>query len=468
MGERQTSNFWRDERREFWAGAPFNSVPENNANVVFRRNYVTPGDWSTYRANGGKGQLVTGMIDQFSGRSLTSAWIQRNTNTDDDDTTLETFLIGDQSYFLDNRLVLTGGFRRDVINITDRGTTRDPVTNEIVVDYAPVPLFTTSGNTRTLGGVGHLGKGISLFYNNSASINIPIGAHRVLPDSGRAPNWKGEGEDYGVLIARADGKYSLRATRYTTASRGETDFRGIIGTVTNRNIRVLDALQAAGQITATELEARTVNVNTARSDRDAVGYEFSLVANPTAQWRVSVNYSRTDAVESNIIPEVRAWAEDAIAFWSTKDTSIVTGNNLTIATEIANLRQNIADQISAEDIAEVGNRRHNFNIFTRYDLTGKLKGAFVGGGWRYQGPIVMGLNDAGAMQYGNSVAAADAVLGYRGRFNQRFAYTVQLNISNLFDDDDPLVFRRSGDDSFATRIRLVDGRAFRLSASVKL
>jgi outer membrane receptor protein involved in Fe transport len=71
------------------------------------------------------------------------------------------------------------------------------------------------------------------------------------------------------------------------------------------------------------------------------------------------------------------------------------------------------------------------------------------------------------MQYGNSVAAADAVMGYRGRFNQRFAYTVQLNISNLFDDDDPLVFRRSGDDSFATRIRLVDGRAFRFSASVK-
>ena len=304
--------------------------------------------------------------------------------------------------------MLTAGYRRDVIEITDRGTTRD-AGQEIVVDYSPVPLFTTSGNTRTLGAVGHLGKGISVFYNNSASINIPIGAHRVLPDSGRAPNWKGEGEDYGVLIAREDGKYSFRATRYTTASRGETDFRGIIGTVTNRNIRVLDALQAAGQATAAEVAARTVNVNTGRSDRDAVGYEFTLVANPTAQWRVSVNYSLTNAVESNILPEVRAWAEDAIAYWSTKDPALVTGANLTIATEIANLRQNIADQVSAENIAEVGNRKHNFNVFTRYDLTGKLKGAFVGGGWRYQGPVVMGLNDAGAMQFGNSVANADAV-----------------------------------------------------------
>lgn len=295
MGERQTSNFWRDERREFWAGAPFNATPENNANVVFRRSYVTPGNWSTYRANGGDGQLINGMVDRVTGRTLSSAWIQRNTNTDDDDTTLETLLIGDQSYFLDNRLVLTAGFRRDVVNIKDRGTTRNPTTNEIIVDYAPVPLFNTSGNTRTLGAVGHLGKGFSVFYNNSASINIPIGAHRVLPDSGRAPNWKGEGEDYGMLIARADGKYSFRATRYTTASRGETDFRGIIGTVTNRNIRVLDALEAAEQVTAAEVTARTVNVNTARSDRDSVGYEFSLVANPTTQWRVSINYSLTDA-----------------------------------------------------------------------------------------------------------------------------------------------------------------------------
>lgn len=467
MGERQTSNFWRDERREFWAGAPFNATPENNANVVFRRSYVTPGNWSTYRANGGDGQLIDGLVDRVTGRTLSSAWIQRNTNTDDDDTTLETFLIGDQSYFLDNRLVLMAGFRRDVINIKDRGTTRDPTTNEIIVDYSPVPLFNTSGNTRTLGAVGHLGKGFSVFYNNSASINIPIGAHRVLPDSGRAPNWKGEGEDYGMLIARTDGKYSFRATRYTTASRGETDFRGIIGTVTNRNIRVLDALEAAGQVTAAEVTARTVNVNTARSDRDSVGYEFSLVANPTTQWRVSINYSRTDAVESNMIPEVRSWAEDAIAFWSTKDPTIVTGNNLTIATEIANLQQNIADQISAEDIAQVGNRRHNFNVFTRYDLTGKLKGAFVGGGWRYQGPIVMGLNDANTMQYGNSIATADAVLGFRGRLKQRYSYSVQLNISNAFDNDDPLIFRRSGDDSYATRVRLVDGRTFRLSTSLR-
>jgi outer membrane receptor for monomeric catechols len=164
---------------------------------------------------------------------------------------------------------------------------------------------------------------------------------------------------------------------------------------------------------------------------------------------------------------VRSWADDAIAFWSTKNTALVTSSNITIATEIANLRQNLADQISAENIAEVGNRRHSFNIFSRYDLTGRLKGAFIGGGWRYQGPIVMGLNDADSLQYGNSVAVADALIGYRGKLNERFNYSLQLNVSNLFDNDDPQIFRRSGDDSYVTRLRLVDGRTFRLSASLK-
>lgn len=221
-------------------------------------------------------------------------------------------------------------------------------------------------------------------------------------------------------------------------------------------------------MTAAEVDARTVNVNTGRSDRDAIGYEFTFVANPTPQWRVSVNYSITDAVESNILPEVRRWADDAIAFWSRKNTALVTSSNLTIATEIVNLQQNIADQVSAENIAEVGNRRNNANVFTRYDLTGAWKGWFLGGGWRYQAPVVMGLNDAGALQFGNSVAAADVLAGYRGKFTQkRFTYSVQLNVSNVFDNDDPLIFRRSGDDSYATRIRLVDGRTFRVSATLR-
>ncbi len=80
----------------------------------------------------------------------------------------------------------------------------------------------------------------------------------------------------------------------------------------------------------------------------------------------------------------------------------------------------------------------------------------------------MGLNDAGRLQYGNSIAVADALVGYRGKFtNKLFTYSVQLNVSNVFDNDDPQIFRRSGDDSYATRIRVVDGRTFRLSASLK-
>jgi outer membrane receptor protein involved in Fe transport len=466
MGEKQRNSFWRDEGREYWNGTPFNADPANAANLVFRRTYITPGDYSTYRASNGP-TLINGLVDPVSGRTLSSTWRQRNANTDDDPSKLTSVLLSDQAYFWNDKVVLTAGYRRDSVKVEDRGTTIDPVTKEIIIDYATVTPFAADANTRTLGGVGHVNNWLSAFFNKSNSVNLPIAAHRILPDSGRAPNWKGAGQDFGLLIEMAEGKYALRATRFETSTQGETNFRNVVNIVTNRNTRVLAALQTAGQVTASDVTARTVNVNTARSDRDSEGYEFSLIANPTKQWRVSVNYSITDAIESNIFPEVRAWAADAIAFWTTKNTSLVTSSGITIANEIVNLNTEIADQITAENVAEVGNRREKFNVFTRYDATGYLKGAFIGGGWRYQGPVVMGRNSSNALQFGNSSAVADALLGYSGKLHKdRIRYTIQLNVSNVFGNDDPLIYRRTPDDLYVTRAQLVDGRAYRLSTTL--
>ncbi len=37
------------------------------------------------------------------------------------------------------------------------------------------------------------------------------------------------------------------------------------------------------------------------------------------------------------------------------------------------------------------------------------------------------------MQFGNSGAGGAAVAGYRGRLKNRYSYSVQLNVINLFD-----------------------------------
>ena len=55
-----------------FAGRPFNIVPQNPANRVFRRFYVTEGQWSSYRIPAAIGHFISNQVDPLSGRALTS------------------------------------------------------------------------------------------------------------------------------------------------------------------------------------------------------------------------------------------------------------------------------------------------------------------------------------------------------------------------------------------------------------
>jgi len=464
--EYQDSTFASRSQREIWVGAPFNATPENAANFVYHFNYIDLKDPSTVRTSllGGR-NLINNL--PFGSGTLSSDWIQLNSNIEDDDTQMKTFMIGTQSFFLKNRLVVTGGFRRDAVDIKDRGTTRDPVTQHWIVDYNNVNKIATSANTRTYGAVGHLGRGVSLLYNNSSSFNLANAAHRILPNSERAPNWPGEGEDYGIMFNLLDNKFSVRITRFSSASRGETFFEGAEAATTQRNVRILEALRGAGAISQADVLARTINVNTARADRETEGYEVSLVANPTRNWTLSVNYSYTNAISNNSVPEVVEWANESIAYWERFDTNLVTSGSTTIATEIFNLRDYIRQRTGPDGRALEGNRQEKYNFFTRYSFDGALKGVFVGGGYRYQGKMMIGIDNNNELQFGNAIESGDFLLGYNFRSKAKHTYSLQLNVQNLFDDTDPIITRVFPDNSRPLRALFQDGRTFRLTASVK-
>jgi outer membrane receptor protein involved in Fe transport len=138
------------------------------------------------------------------------------------------------------------------------------------------------------------------------------------------------------------------------------------------------------------------------------------------------------------------------------------------AQEIFDLVDTLNDE-REQQLKRWGVRPHKISLFTAYDFKqGRLAGFTIGGGWRWRSANVIGSNSRDEEITGKVITAADAMMAYSRRFKGlpgrvRF----QLNVSNLFDNDDPLIFRRSGDDSYATRVRLVDGRAYRLSASIK-
>src|SRR5690606_17989672 len=102
MGEYE----WRNERRnvytEVWEGAPFNDAPENAQNHVFRRHYVTPGDWSTYYVTGSADEgLLTGVPHPTEpGRTLNSTFVPFNAGAQRDPIERQrTLLIGAQARY---------------------------------------------------------------------------------------------------------------------------------------------------------------------------------------------------------------------------------------------------------------------------------------------------------------------------------------------------------------------------------
>jgi iron complex outermembrane recepter protein len=469
MAEEEHSGFIRHTGFEAMVGRPFNTVPQNPANRVFRRYYVTEGVWSTYRIPAALDNLIVNRTDPVTGRTVSTHWVQGNANIDDDKQRLRTVLVGGQASWFNHRLIGTFGFRRDKMDITDRGTANDPATGEFYVDYGNVTRSSQTGSTRTLGAVWHVTQNISATYNKSTNSSLANNAHRVLPTSDKAQQGKGEGEDVGLSLDLLGGKIFAKASYYTTSGGGETDFRSVSVLAMQRTDRVMDALINARVVTVDEAARHRVLANGAYSDRESNGWEFRLVANPTSSLRLQANYSITEATESNIMPEVIAWAAQETAFWRRFNTALTTSSGISIAQEILNLEDDIETQTSADGLGAIGNRRYKGNVFARYDVTQSwLKGMFLGGGYRYQGKMLVGRNiTTGKLQYTGATVRTDALVGYRFKLPaNRGRGTLQLNIDNVLDDTEPVILRRT-DAGFVRRFSVAEPRTYRLSTTVQ-
>jgi iron complex outermembrane recepter protein len=461
---------------EVWEGRPFNSTPENAANQVFRRNYVTEGKWDTYYINSPSHGFIQNMTDPVSGRTLSSRWVA-GAGEQDDPSYQDTLQFGGQARYWKDRVVLGFGFRRDKLRVNDRGQTRDPSTSEFVIDYVNSVENTYYGSTRTLGSVFHLSKAISVFYNNSNSFALP-NLTRVFPDSKVATGPSSTGEDYGFALTLFQNRLYVRATRFDTAESRRAGGHGIAGSVglpANFFSPILDALVSAGSITQPQADARRVDVNGMIFDRRSYGYELSITGNPTKNWRLSANYSYSDARESNVGVELLDWYAKEKDFIQQYNTALSTSRGGTIADTLAAWETLIDGQTAFEGIQIPGARPHKVNVFTRYSFSsGPLKNLFVGGGYRHQSKILTNriLPAPFKKVYGRSFWSSDAVIGYRTKvplLNK--PVNLQLNVSNLFDDTRPLILTyfapatpEAANNTLINRYVIVEPRTWRLTA----
>ena len=481
-------------------GGPINNaaLPESVTNQVWRRHYVTPGNFETYIA----GDATQDFTVVRNGRTYHNTFINSSVAGGDVTRTMDTVLAATQSSFWSGKVVVTAGVRWDRIRFDQHGSTRLTATDPDVVAgraIASTLKFTSEIEdtrrfepvTGTQGIVFHATPVVSLFYNHANNNSQPPPNSRILPDETLPDPFDGVSDDYGFMLNLLDGKIFLRATAYETSQKKSAGGTFAIGLRSGENnlvapsTRILDTLLAAGRITADEYVEHVIGDEsnlTGTSDIVNSGYEVSTWFNLTRSFTAVLNFSHTETDRSRIVPEFEGWFERENAFWhrtAGAGSLVNPESNLTVDQEGESL-QHIMQGIREFYGFGYGERPYKANVSGRYSFTeGRLKGAFIGGGARWQstsklGRKLVGRTADGARILGDTLQGPedfkmDAFVGYRRKLSLSKAspeLTVQVNVTNLTDEDELMPLRYNPLGSGYSRALLFEPRKIRLTVGL--
>ncbi|MSU24039.1 MAG: hypothetical protein EXS32_09500 [Opitutus sp.] len=519
-----------DRRANSWlvlAGRPFNTDPSNPNNRVTVRNYLTEGNYGTYRTgdwrslpptlNIGSRSFQTAYANVAAGGADNGGMVQK----------MDSKMIATQSFFFNAKLVSTFGYRDDRVKNTQLGYLNDPIMGD-VVDLNPAKGTANFmlGQTRTAGVVYHPFEWLSVIGNKSSNVGIPPLARTVFPDGNLAPLSKGRGQDFGLGFDLLEGRLNARVVYFTGSEIGRVT-APFTGTLTGANTRVMDAfgtvLAGAGRpFSATEWDPirkkYTPPASSVASDFDSKGYEARITANLTRNWRLVANYSYTTSGRTELAPEavlfyglkradavlltqgvrqdstgryvidpaafeaggaIAKWLELGRATAAANPSVLTTSNGATIAQEVFDLTAAFNDE-REQQLKSWGVRPHKVSLFTAYDVRGgRFEGFTIGGGWRWRSANIIGSNSKDEEIRGRVITAADLMMGYTRKFRGlpgrvRF----QVNVNNLLDRSDfipsRLAFSAASPDGFNlpggrgpayTRLDLVQPREFRFTTT---
>jgi hypothetical protein len=234
-----------------------------------------------------------------------------------------------------------------------------------------------------------------------------------------------------------------------------------------------------------DAEQGTYTLSGLHGDLVSEGYEAEIVANPTRNWRISLSGAQAKATASNIgRPWVR-FIEERSPIWAANSTLTGPDNtNTTIGTRYLAIIQTL-NQMKQADGQKVENGRDwRVNFVTRYAFTeGVIRGSFVGAGYRFRSPQNLGYLAAtvpnefplpgapaqvlvparNAPIDGDVVSETELFFGYSRRLGKRVNWRVQLNIRNVFDDQDAMAQRANITSGFVTVYAVPEPRSFILT-----
>ncbi len=476
--------YWKTEVFADQTGATIGNAanPEGAQNAVYRRHYVTEGDFTTYYDANSSIPAPTFTIGTREFHPTYASRTKANANTQKD---INSFMLATQSFWFGGRFVTTAGYRLDRIEFKNANEARvsNPADPRIAARQVVLNEWEFDGTYRTThyqpttftaGAVAHLTNRLSLFYNHSTNNGTPRFDRTILPHGDVPPPTEGRSSDYGVMFdLLGDDRFFLRATRFDTAQIGDAPIiPGGIGVNTanalggDNLLNIYNALLSAGRITPAEYDQQYITYNAGTVDVLTKGYELELVANPTRNLTLRFGYSHSERQRAHLFSEIFGYYDAQAPVWRA-----LAANNpgllATINTELATVYDELASQVVLQS-GPLGSRPDKFNVTSRYKFTeGRLRGAFAGGALRYQGRNVMSYDVAtGAETRGNSTLFGDVFGGYRMKAPAgRGTLLFQLNVRNIGNSYQVVVGRRNTAGDGLRRIYLNEPRSYRLTTT---
>lgn len=340
----------------------------------------------------------------------------------DDKFDLTSYALFSHTRLFDDRLSIALGIRNDSYDERLLELRRGPNLSD------RVSRESDEGTTYTAGGVYYFGW-LGVFANYSQNILPPNAGSQPYINSARPKPEEGEGFDYGIRISTGDGKYYATFSRYDTKSKG----RNVENPVDIRSVwqkfnvaRGANADSGLGSLAYSDT-----------TSLEASGYEAELTANPIRNLRVQASYGLPDTKVIDFYPMTRAHVAENLAAWNAQ---LASTTNPSQASDLRNAIATAQDKLaqSVEGAKQQGSVDYTASAFANYTFDREaLKGWSFGAGVSYTGRSYQATYD-NRKHYGSSIHSVHAVVAYEtkfGRTQARFA----LNVSNLFDYDEPIV-----------------------------
>lgn len=441
-----------------------------------------------------------------------------------------------QSRLFSENLVGLVGWREDKIeNFRQIVTNARSLNNEYLASnlaLRSIPTTTQEGKTFTWSAVGHLPRGLmaklprlvsGVTAHYGVSENFQAIAERHDVNNNPIPSPQGTTTEYGLTLGFNSNKWLVKINRFESDSR----YSGILGTETSRSITEVtrplnnyqasvnsnlpftslpnyNALVAAGYTSYDQLFAaiknlipqparaiydyqvingtwqlppgtQTIQGLSSTSDVVAKGWEVELTANPSKNWRVSLNAAQTEAVTSNSAGPLGQLQAAYVKNLNDSRLANIIEGPASITTMLGRYTQ---ENISAVILQQAKDgavsqelRKYRVNFVTNYKFTeGRLRGFGVGGGIRWQSKVGIGyatrLNQFNSQIpiisqpfFGPEVLNGDAWMSYSRKVTEKITWEIQLNARNLVGSQKDIPVA-ANPDGFRSLYRIAPERAW--------